>query len=136
MPTFLILTHDHANLCPGENILHHVLEWGFLDLLIDLVEEVVEVLICVLLNTGFNRLIIPVLERVAVLLGVVVLSISEFETAEELLCLVEHVIIHFSYHRSIDYVWLFIIICHQHHIPEHFCVIELLVHGVHIANTS
>ncbi len=118
------------------DVLNNVLEWGWLHCIFYLIKELIRILLGILLYTSIHRLIIPVFERVAVLLRIILLFVREHKMSVQLLDLVEHVVIHLADFWGFLQIWCLVVRCHEYHVPEHLSVVDLLVHGVHVADAT
>ncbi len=77
-----------------------------------------------------------VLKRKAEVLWIVILSISQIEEAEHILRLMQCVIIDSSPFLGCHHFRFYFIIGHEQGVSEHGGHVELLEHGIHIADTT
>lgn len=117
--------------------LHNLLPSLIVETGLQLIEDHVEELLCILLDGYIDWFALVVLEGETEPEWVVIGSIGELQVGEQLLELVDDVIIN----QSIDTVPSFVrlqilhlaIAGHQDRVPERRCHVELLYHGVHVA---
>jgi len=70
------LADNYCAVFPPINILYDILESGFFDGVFNLIEGLVEIFLCILLNADVYRISVSILEGMTVKIGIVVGSVT------------------------------------------------------------
>ena len=120
--------------------LHNLLPSLIVETGLQLIKDHVEELLCILLDGYIDWFALVVLEGETESEWVVIGSIGELQVGEQLLELVDDVIINLGINTVPSFVRLQVlhlaITGHQDGVPESWCHVELLYHGVHVADAA